>query len=123
MAVNRPKLPLDHPRRAWFDIQGYPPLRVDCSLAFFNDEHRRLLDPARPASRAAWRHRSSSEKRAFRLFLRIDPFLPRDPLGCGKTMADFRVPDVHAIRDLEGLVTFSRELAARHIVYSVAKIT
>ena len=43
------ELPPDHPRRPWFDAQGCPPLRVECSLAFYNDEHRRLLDPAAPS--------------------------------------------------------------------------
>ena len=38
-------------------------------------------------------------------------------------MADFDLPDVQSMNDLDGLVKFSRELAARHIIYSVAKIT
>lgn len=38
-------------------------------------------------------------------------------------MADFGLPDVQPMRDLEGLVNFSREVAAEHIIYSVAKIT
>ena len=38
-------------------------------------------------------------------------------------MADFGLPDVQSMSDLEGLVRFSRELTAPHIIYSVAKIT
>ena len=38
-------------------------------------------------------------------------------------MADFGLPDVQSMSDLEGLVNFGRELGALHIIYSVAKIT
>jgi len=63
------------------------------------------------------------DKEGHPVFLRIDPLFPRDPLGGGKRMADFGLPDVQPMRDLEGLVSLSRELAAGHIIYSVAKIT
>lgn len=57
------------------------------------------------------------------VFLRIDPLFPRDPLGGGKTMADFGLPDVQSMSDLEGLVTFGHEVGIHGIIYSVAKIT
>jgi len=38
-------------------------------------------------------------------------------------MADFGLPEVQSLRDPEGLVSLSRELAARQVIYSVAKIT
>ena len=62
-------------------------------------------------------------KEGLPVFLRIDPLFPRDPLGGGNAMADFGLPDVQPMCDLEGLVNFSRKLAAGHIIYSVAKIT
>jgi DNA repair photolyase len=117
------ELPVDHPRRSWFDAQGHPPLRLECSLAFHNDEHRRLLDPAAPSVESRMKALRLLRKEGFTVFLRIDPLFPRDPLGGGKTMADFDLPDVQSMRELEGLVNFSRELASPHIVYSVAKIT
>lgn len=117
------KMPPDHPRRPWFDAKGYPPLRVECSLAFFNDEHRRLLDPAAPSVESRMEALRFLRKEGFSVFLRIDPLFPRDPLGGGRMMADFGLPDVQSMRDLEGLVSFGRELAAGHIIYSVAKIT
>jgi len=117
------KLPPDHPRRALFDDKGCPPLRVECSLAFFNDEHRRLLDPAAPTVESRMEALRFLRKEGVPVFLRIDPLFPRDPLGGGRTMADFGLPDIQSLRDLEGLASFSRELAAKHIVYSVAKIT
>jgi len=117
------ELPVDHPRRSWFDAQGHPPLRLECSLAFYNDEHRRLFDPAAPSVESRMAALRLLRKEGIPVFLRIDPLFPRDPLGGGKTMADFDLPDVQSMRDLESLVNFSRELAARHIIYSVAKIT
>ena len=117
------ELPADHPRRSWFDEQGCPPLRLECSLAFYNDEHRRLLDPAAPSVESRMEALRFLRKEGFSVFLRIDPLFPRDPLGGGKTMADFGLPDVQSMSDLEGLVKLSRELASRHIIYSVAKIT
>jgi DNA repair photolyase len=113
----------DHPRRSWFDAQGHPPLQLECSLAFFHDEHRRLLDPEAPSVESRIEAMRFLRKEGFSVFPRIDPLFPRDPLGGGRTMADFGLPDVQSMPDLEGLVRFSRELAARHIIYSVAKIT
>ena len=98
-------------------------MRVECSLAFFNDEHRRLLDPAAPSVESRTEALRFLRKEGLPVFPRIDPLFPRDPLGGGKTMADFGLPDVQSMRDLEGLVSFSRELAAGHVIYSVAKIT
>jgi DNA repair photolyase len=117
------ELPPDHPRRALFDAKGYPPLRVECSLAFFQDEHRRLLDPAAPSVESRMEALRFLRNEGLPVFLRIDPLFPRDPLGGGKRMADFGLPDVQSMRDLEGLVSFGRELAAGQIIYSVAKIT
>jgi DNA repair photolyase len=117
------ELPPDHPRRSWFDAKGCPALRVECSLAFFNDEHRRLLDPGAPSVESRMEALRFLRKEDLPVFLRIDPLFPRDPLGGGKTMADFGLPDSQSMRDLEGLVRLGRELATPHIVYSVAKIT
>lgn len=117
------ELPPDHPRRTLFDAKGYPPLRVECSLAFFNDDRRRLLDPAAPSVESRMEALRFLRMEGLPVFLRIDPLFPRDPLGGGKMMADFGLPDVQSLRDLDGLVSFSRELSAGHIIYSVAKIT
>jgi DNA repair photolyase len=117
------RLSPDHPRRALFDSNGYPPLRVECSLAFFNDEHRQLLDPAAPSVESRIEAMRFLRKKGLSVFPRIDPLFPRDPLDGSKRMADFGLPDVQSLRDLEGLVGFGRELAAGHIIYSAAKIT
>ena len=117
------ELPADHPRRPWFDAQGCPPLRIECSLAFYNDEHRRLLDPAAPSVESRMKALRFLRKEGLPVFLRIDPLFPRDPLGGGKMMADFGLPDIQPMRDLEDLLSVSQELAVAHIIYSVAKIT
>lgn len=117
------ELPADHPRRSWFASHGYPPLRLECSLAFYNDEHRRLLDPAAPSVESRLEAIRLLRREGLPVFLRIDPLFPRNPLSGGKTMADFGLPDVQSLDDLEALVTFSREVAAAGVIYSAAKIT
>ena len=54
----------DHPRSAWFKKHGHSPLRIEISLAFYNDQHRQLLDPAARALQVVWRQFSSCGKRA-----------------------------------------------------------
>ena len=84
------ELPPDHPRRAWFDAKGYPPLRVECSLAFFNDEHRRLLDPAAPSVESRMEALRFLRKEGLPVFLRIDPLVPTRPLGRRQDDGGFR---------------------------------
>jgi DNA repair photolyase len=116
-------LPTDHPKRSWFDKTGLPPLRLEISLAFFNDEHRRLLDPAAPSVESRMEAIRQLRNEELPVFLRIDPLFPRDPLGGGKTMADFGLPDLQPMDDLESLIRFAQEVGIQGIVYSVAKIT
>lgn len=117
------QLPADHPRHAWFKKSGLPPLRLEISLAFFNDQHRRLLDPAAPSVENRMEAIRFLRQEGLPVFLRIDPLFPRDPLGGDKTMADFGLPDVQPMSDLEGLVAFGHEVGIKGIIYSVAKIT
>ena len=117
------ELPPDHPRRSWFDAAGTPPLRVECSLAFFNDKHRRLLDPAAPSV--------ESRMEALR-FLRKEGL----PVFCGSTRCSLATPWAAARRwrisgcrmfsrctTWKAWSIFSRDLGSQHIIYSVAKIT
>lgn len=117
------QLPADHPRRGWFEEKGLPALRLEISLAFSSDEHRRLLDPAAPSVESRMDALRFLRKENLPVFLRIDPLFPRDPLGGGKTMADFGLPDVQSMSDLEGLLAFGQEVGVEGIIYSVAKIT
>jgi len=117
------QLPTDHLRRGWFEEKGFPPLRLEISLAFFNDQHRRLLDPAAPSVESRMEVIRQLRQQDLPVFLRIDPLFPRDPLGGGEKMADFGLPDVQPMRDLEDLVAFGQEVGTKGVIYSVAKIT
>ncbi|HUT09600.1 MAG TPA: hypothetical protein VMY42_03820 [Thermoguttaceae bacterium] len=117
------ELPADHPRRHWFVENGFSPLRLEVSLAFFDDQHRRLFDPMAPSVESRMEAIRFLRKQGLPVFLRIDPLFPRDPLGGGKTMADFGLADVQSTSDLESLVRFGREVGVQGVVYSVAKIT
>lgn len=117
------ELPPDHPRAEWFEENGYPPLRVECSLAFYDDESRKLLDPAAPSVESRIRAIRFLRKEGIPVFVRIDPLFPHDPLPGGKKMSDFDLPNVQPTVDLDKLIRFCREVGVGHIVYSVAKIT
>jgi DNA repair photolyase len=116
-------LPADHPRTQWFKNHGHPPLRIECSLAFFNDRHRQLFDPAAPDVASRMEAMRFLRKENLPVYMRIDPLFPHNPLLNGKAMIDFDLPDVQPISDLEALIHFCREIGVGGVVYSVAKIT
>ena len=113
----------DHPRNEWFKEHGYPPLRIEVSLAFWRDDHRQLFDPAAPSVASRMEAIRSLRKENLSVHLRIDPLFPRDPLPGGKRLKDFGLPDAQPLSDLESLVRFCGEVNAGQIIYSVAKIT
>ena len=117
------QLPTDHPRSKWFAENGYPPLRIECSLAFHDDVCRGLFDRAAPSVESRMRAIRFLRKEGLPVFVRIDPLFPRDPLPAGKTMDDYGLPDVQPVADLEKLIRFAREVGTGHLIYSVAKIT
>ena len=117
------QLPTDHPRSAWFAKNGYPPLRIECSLAFHDDKHRKLFDQAAPSVESRMTAIRFLRKEGLPVFVRIDPLFPHDPLPGGKTMGDYDLPDIQPMADLEKLIRFAREVGAGHLIYSVAKIT
>lgn len=113
----------NHPRAEWFRERRHAPLRVECSLAFYSDDHRRLLDPAAPDVESRSAAIRFLRRQNIPVCVRIDPLFPRDPLPGGKKMADFGLPDVQSLSDLDSLVRFCRDVGATHVVYSMAKIT
>ncbi len=117
------RLSAHHPRRVWFDQRGYPALRLECSLAFHNDEHRQMFDPAAPSVESRMKALRSLQKAGISVFARIDPLFPRNPLPGGKSMKEFGLPNVQPKSDLQRLIEFGVEVDVGHIVYSVAKIT
>lgn len=116
-------LPTDHLRSQWFQSNGYPPLRIECSLAFFNDRHRQLLDPAAPDVANRMEAIRFLRKENLPVYVRIDPLFPRNPLWKGMSMADFDLPDIQPLSDLEALLQFCREIGVSGVIYSAAKIT
>lgn len=117
------RLPTDHPRREWFKEKGHPPLRVECSLAFHDDQSRKLLDPAAPSVESRMTAIRFLRQENIPVFVRLDPLFPRDPLSGGKSMSDFELPVIQPMADLESLVRFAQEVGVDHLVYSIAKIT
>jgi DNA repair photolyase len=113
----------DHSRSAWFESAGCPPLRVECSLAFFNEASRKLLDCVAPSVESRVKAIRFLRKENIPVFVRVDPLFPRDPLPGGKAMADFDLPDIQPLPDLEEIVRFVGEVGAGHVIYSTAKIT
>ena len=113
----------EHPRYEDFQRSGLPPLRIECSLAFYDDRARLLLDPEAPGVASRIEAIRFLRGQGIPVVLRIDPLFPRNPLRDGKMLGDFGLPDIQPLADIENLVRFSREVGAMHIVYSVAKIT
>ena len=116
-------LPIGHPRREWFNEHGHPPLRIEVSLAFWNDVHRQLLDPGAPSVESRLEAIRTLRSNGLPVHLRIDPLFPRNMLSGKKRMENFGLPDVQPLADLEFLVRFCNEVSVGKIIYSVAKIT
>ncbi len=116
-------LPDDHPSKQPFEQKNLPPLRMEVSLAFWQDEVRTFFDPAAPPVNERMEAIRKLRAAGLSVVLRVDPLLPRSPLPNGKTLADFDLPEAQSLADLEQLVAFAAEVGAMRIVYSVTKIT
>lgn len=112
-----------HPLYDFFREHGAPPLRLECSLAFYRDEARRCFDPCAPPVRNRMEAIRKLRENGIAVAVRIDPLFPRDPLPGGPRLAEFGLSDFQSFSDLEGLVGFCRDAGVWRIIYSVAKIT
>ena len=117
------RLKSDHPKCDFFCQSDTPPLRVECSLAFYREEARKLFDSRAPS--VAKRMEAIRElcREGIPVTVRIDPLFPRNPLPGGLMMKDFDFFDFQSETDLNTLVDFCAEAGVRRMVYSVAKIT
>ncbi|GAG74831.1 unnamed protein product, partial [marine sediment metagenome] len=115
-------LPADHRRKDLFNSKAIPALRVEISLAFWDEDIAKFYDPGAPAVAQRAAAIKTLRQNNISVVLRIDPLLPRNPLPSGKLLADFQLPDAQSLSALEELVKFAAELKILHIVYSVAKI-
>jgi DNA repair photolyase len=115
-------LPADYTRKDLFNNSATPPLRVEISLAFWNEDSAAFYDPGAPPIAQRTAAIKKLRQSNIPVVLRIDPLLPRNPLPGGKLLADFQLPDAQSLPSLENLVRFAAENSVSHIVYSVAKI-
>lgn len=115
-------LPVDYPQKDLFKNNATPPLRVEISLAFWNEDSAAFYDPGAPNVTQRIAAIKKLRQSDIPVVLRIDPLLPRNPLPGGKLLADFNLPDAQNLPALEKLVSFAAEDGILHIVYSAAKI-
>lgn len=115
-------LPPDHPRHAEFARKGVSAFCIEVSLAFWRDEARAWHDVAAPSVENRKEAIRALSDMGTPLVLRIDPLFPRSPLRQDRTMADYGLPEAQTLDDLRNLVAFARQVKARHVVYSPAKI-
>jgi DNA repair photolyase len=115
-------LPPDHPRHAMFADRGLLAFCIEVSLAFWRDEAGAWYDVAAPSVENRREAVRALSAMGVPVVVRIDPLFPRSPINGNKTMADFGLPEAQTLDDLRALVAFAREVKARHVVYSPAKI-
>ena len=115
-------LPADHPRKDLFNDKAIPALRVEISLAFWDEASAEFYDPGAPAVAQRTAAIKRLRQNDIPVVLRIDPLLPRNPLPGGKFLTDFQLPDAQSLPAMEKLIRFAAENGVLHIVYSVAKI-
>ncbi len=116
-------LPADHAKAGYFRITGDPCFCLEVSIAFWQEDARRFYDPGAPSIEDRKTAVRAIREAGIPIVLRIDPLFPRSPLKEHVTLRDFRLPEAQTIGDLENLVGFAKEVGARHVVYSPAKIT
>ena len=118
------KLPTGHSRRNEFARTGRPRLCVEVSVAFWRDEVRAAYEPSAPSVEDRIEGVRALRAAGVPAVLRIDPLFPRSPLRDDppKTLADFGLTEAQTLDDLAALVRLAKEVGARHVVYSTAKI-
>jgi DNA repair photolyase len=102
----------------------WPSFVVEVSLAFWQETARSFYDPGAPTLEQRIEGAKALHRAGIPLVLRIDPLFPRSPItdAPAKNMTDFGLPEAQTIEDLENLVSLAKEIEAKHIVYSTAKI-
>ena len=118
------ELPNDHPKYEDFRRKQQPGFVVEVSLAFWQETARTLYDPGAPTIEQRVEGIQALHKAGIPLVLRIDPLFPRSPITeyPVRDMTDFGLTEAQTIGDLKKLVSLAKEIKAKHIVYSTAKI-
>ena len=117
-------LPPDYPKHEAFDRQQLPGFIMEVSLAFWREEAREVYDPGAPSVESRIQGLRALHAQGVPLVLRIDPLFPHSPLPTNpaQCLGDFGLPEAQTLEDLDALVRLAREVEARHVVYSSAKI-
>jgi len=117
-------LPADHPSLGRLNQTGDPCFCLEVSIAFWQEEARKIYDPGAPTIEERIAGIGAIRDAGIPAVLRIDPLFPRSPLReqPRKTLADFGLQEAQTMDDLESLVALAKEVGARHVVYSPAKI-
>ncbi len=118
------ELPTSHPCGDVFARTGRPGLCVEVSLAFWRDEARAAYEPGAPSVEDRIEGVRAMRAAGVPVVLRIDPMFPRSPLRDDppKTLADFGLTEAQTPDGLAALVRLAKEVGARGVVYSTAKI-
>jgi DNA repair photolyase len=116
------RLSKEHLCKNFFEENAVPPLRIEVSLAFSDQNDADFYDAGAPPITNRIEALKQLSQIDIPVVLRIDPLLPRNPLPDGKLLADFKLPNAQGIPALEKLVRFAAENGVLHIVYSVAKV-
>lgn len=118
------ELPADHPRASAFQQSGFPGFCVEVSLAFWREEAGAAYDPCAPTVEERKEGIRALRRAGIPVVLRIDPLFPRAPLGASpaRSYANFGLVEPQTAEDIINLVGFAKEVGARHVVYSPAKI-
>ncbi|MFQ6098176.1 MAG: radical SAM protein, partial [Armatimonadota bacterium] len=102
------------------------PCTVQVSLAFWDDQRRRALEPGAPSVRQRLNGIRALVKAAVRVEVRLDPLFPREPLPkpffVSPRLSDYGAPVAHTWGDLRRLVDFAVETGCSRVVSSPLKV-
>lgn len=114
----------NHPRYEDFSKRGDPGCCVEVSLSFWREEARAAYDVKAPTIEHRKEGIRALRRAGIPVALRIDPLFPRSPLRNGprRSLSDFGLREAQTAADLHALVSLAKEVGARHVVYSPAKI-
>lgn len=118
------RLPDHHAMAARLASLNHPAVQIEVSLAFWRDEARAFWDPGAPTVADRLDGIRALRAADVPVVLRIDPLFPRSPLPTEppQALGAFDLPETQSLDDLENLVHLAKQIGARHVVHSPAKI-
>jgi DNA repair photolyase len=99
---------------------------VQVSLAFWDDERRRLFEPGAPSVEERMEGMRRLREEGVCVELRMDPLFPREPLPAeffgSPRLLDYGAPMAHTWDDLRRLVDFAADIGCRRVISSPLKV-